>query len=145
MIIVLLVPIICRCHNKPCFRIRMKAAGWKQGFFWNGWIRLIVEIFADLVIAGFVRVTTFEFGTTYEKGLTVLAVIILIVCFGLLITFSVILYKNRHDYENEEFQAKYGELLADVNPHSTGAAFFWIAFMLQRITQNAIVVFFQGH
>ena len=123
----------------------MKAAGWKQGFFWNGWIRLIVEIFADLVIAGFVRVTTFEFGTTYEKGLTVLSVIMLTVCFGLLITFSGILYKNRHDYENEEFQAKYGELLADVNPHSTGAAFFWIAFMLQRITQNAIVVFFQGH
>ena len=144
MIIVLLVPIICRCQSKTCLKLREKATGWKKGFL-TLWIRLFVEIFADMVIAGCIRMKTFELGTTYEKGLTIFSVIMLIFCLGLLIAFSVILYKNRDDYENKEFQEKYGELLADVNPHSAGAAFFWIAFMLQRIVQIVIVVFLQGY
>jgi hypothetical protein len=101
-----------------------------KGLFWNGWIRLIIEVFADIVLAGFVRITTFEFGTSYEKGLTIFSVLMLVACFFHIIAFSFILYKNRVDYENEEFLEKYGELLADVRPHSTGAAFFWIYFML---------------
>ncbi len=116
-----------------------------KGLFWNGWIRLIVEVFADIVLAGFVRITTFEFGTSYEKGLTIFSVFMLVACLFLIIAFSVILYNNSVDYENEEFLEKYGELLADVRPHSTGAAFFWIYFMLQRVTQNSIVIFLQAH
>ena len=103
MCFVLIVPLICRCQFKPCFKLREKAASWKKGLFWTGWIRLFVEVFADMVIAGFVRVTTFELGTKYEKILTIFAVLILVLCLVLLITFSLILYKNRDDYENEEF------------------------------------------
>jgi uncharacterized membrane protein len=103
MCFVLLVPVICRCQFKPCLRLREKAASWKKSLFWTSWIRLFVEVFADMVIAGFVRVTTFELGTKYEKILTIFAVLILVLCLVLLITFSIILHKNRDDYENEEF------------------------------------------
>jgi hypothetical protein len=103
MCFVLLVPVICRCQFKPCLRLREKAAAWKKNIFWTLWIRLFVEVFADMVISRFVRATTFEFGTVYEKALTVFSVFMLALCLVLLITFSVILYKNSDDYENEEF------------------------------------------
>ena len=56
-----------------------------------------------MVISGFVRMITFELGTKYEKILTIFAVLMLVLCLVLLITFSTILYKNSDDYENEEF------------------------------------------
>jgi hypothetical protein len=33
---------------------------------------------------------------------------------------------------DEEFQEKYGEVLADIDPHSIGAAFYWVYFMLHK-------------
>ena len=48
----------------------------------------------------------------------------------MLIGSSICIYKNQQNYEDEQFQQKYGEILADINPHSVGAAFFWVAFML---------------
>lgn len=89
--------------------------------------------------------TTFEFGTRYEKGFTIFALVLLSLSLFVLIGFSIIIYHNRDNYENEEFLEKYGELLADVHPHSKGAAFFWVAFMLQRMAQCVIIVFLQGN
>jgi hypothetical protein len=86
-----------------------------------------------MLISSFIRLTTFEFGTHYEKGFTVFAILLLVISLTTLIGSVICIYKNRHNYEDEEFQQKYGEILADVRPHSTGAAFFWVAFMLQRI------------
>ena len=86
-----------------------------------------------MLIASFIRLTTFEFGTRYEKGFTVFAILLLVMSLTTLIGSIICLYKNRYNYEDQEFQQKYGEILADVRPHSMGAAFFWVAFMLQRI------------
>jgi hypothetical protein len=69
MCFVLLVPLVCRSEATPCKLLRDKSLRWKKNLFWNGWIRLFVEIFQDMLIAGFVRLSTFEFGTHYEKDL----------------------------------------------------------------------------
>jgi hypothetical protein len=98
-----------------------------------------------MLIASFIRLTTFEFETRYEKGFTVFAILLLALSFITLIGSCICIYKNRTNYEDEEFQQKYGEILADVNPHSMGAAFFWVAFLLQRVMQVAIVIFLQNH
>ena len=91
---------------------------------------MFVEIFQDMLVASFIRLTTFEFGTRYEKGFTVFAIFLLIMSSIMLIASSICIYKNQKNYEDEQFQQKYGEILADINPHSIGAAFFWVAFML---------------
>ena len=98
-----------------------------------------------MLVASFIRLTTFEFGTRYEKGFTVFAIFLLIISCIMLIGSSICIYKNQQNYEDEQFQQKYGEILADINPHSIGAAFFWVAFMLQRVLQVAIVIFLQNH
>jgi hypothetical protein len=49
-----------------------------------------------------------------------------------LIGSGILIYKNRYNHEDKEFQEKYGEVLADIDPHSIGAAFYWVFFMLHR-------------
>jgi hypothetical protein len=83
-----------------------------------------------MLIASFIRLTTFEFGTIYEKGFTIFALLLLVLLIITLIWSSICIYKGRNNYEDEDFQQNYGEILADVHPHSVGAAFFWVAFML---------------
>jgi len=83
-----------------------------------------------MLIASFIRLTTFEFGTSYEIGFTIFAILLLALSCITLIGSSICIYKNRQNYEDEKFQQNYGEILADVDPHSIGAAFFWVAFML---------------
>ena len=96
-----------------------------------------------MLVASFIRLSTFEFGTRYEKGFTVFAIVLLgLSCITLFGT-SICIYKNRTNYEDEEFQEKYGEILADVHPHSVGAASFWVVFMLQRVVHVTIVIFLQ--
>ena len=97
-----------------------------------------------MLIASFIRLTTFEFGTIYEKGFTIFALLLLVLLIITLIWSSICIYKGRNNYEDEDFQQNYGEILADVHPHSVGAAFFWVAFMLQRVLQVAIVIFLQN-
>ena len=62
-----------------------------------------MEIFQDMLIASFIRLTTFEFGTRSEKGFTVFAILLLVMAVITLIGTSVCIYKNRLNYEDEEF------------------------------------------
>jgi hypothetical protein len=45
MCFVLFIPLVCRLKSKPCDKLRSKAKVWKQKLFWNGWIRLFIEIY----------------------------------------------------------------------------------------------------
>jgi len=51
-----------------------------------------------MLIASFVRLTTFEFGTHYEKAFTVFAIMLLVISFITLIGSSICIYKNRTNY-----------------------------------------------
>jgi hypothetical protein len=103
MCFILLVPLICRLEARPCKSLKNKSLRWKKSLFWNGWIRLFVEIFQDMCVTSFIRLTTFEFATRYDKGFTVFAILLLLLSLITVIGASICIYKNRNDYEDEEF------------------------------------------
>ena len=85
--------------------------------------------------------SNFEYDTAYEKLFTILAVVFLVIAISLPLAFAILIWKNRKDPENEDFEEKFGELYEGIDPNRLGAAFYWNLFVLQRMLQCAICVF----
>ena len=45
-----------------------------KSLFWNAGLRMVKELYLDLVLIGIIRLKTHEFDTKYEKAMTILAI-----------------------------------------------------------------------
>ena len=66
----------------------------------------------------------------------------LVIAISLPLAFSILVWKNRRDVKNKGFKKKFGELYNGIDPKRLGAAFYWNLYMIQRLIQCAICVFF---
>ena len=120
-------------------------AAWLEGFkrklFCNIFIRLIIEVYLDIIVAAGVRLIMHEMENRFEIGMTIFAAFMILFAAAFLITTLLLIVHNKKRLQDEDFKVKYGELIESLDTNVDLAAYYWIFFMVHRITQCAITVF----
>ena len=105
---VLLILIYYIAYKVNCLRTRLA-----KYLFWNNLIRLFSEIFFELVLLAALNLHTSDWGSPF-KAVTysnVLAVIFIVLTCTIPILIVGMYFRNRLDWNENVFQAKYGALL----------------------------------
>jgi len=97
-------------------------------------IRLIIEVYVDIIVAAGVRLIKHDLDNRYEIAMTALAAFMALFALIFFAVILVLINRNKSRLEDEEFQAKYGELIESVDINADSAAYYWVFFLMQRIT-----------
>lgn len=90
-----------RCANPKISKVAAFFEKQKQNLLWNTTLRLFIEIYLDICIAGLIRSNFNEWDSKYEQALTIIGwfMIAFAACFPVL-TFTII-WRNRNQIESE--------------------------------------------
>ena len=71
IIIILILPLLIqRCANKTTSKVTAYCAKRKSNLFWSFQLRLFIELYIDIAVAGLIRIRTNEWDLKYERAMT---------------------------------------------------------------------------
>ena len=119
----------------------------RRYLYWNGFIRLSMEAFFDIVLQSIINVHTADWSTPFSAEMysNVLALTFLVICCALPVFFFLFYCKRRNDWSNEEFRERFGVVLE--NSRTVEYAYEWtllavpLIFLVRRLILSLVLVF----
>jgi hypothetical protein len=85
----------CKCNCRTAQKANEKATSSLDAIFWNGIIRMNIELYIDVMIACMIREITFEWDTPNNKAQTILCMVWLVFSIAFPFIGLCLIMKNR--------------------------------------------------
>ena len=106
-----------------------------KSFYWNGLIRLFLELYQDLALLSFLNLYTAEWDSVYDsvRYSNNLSAVVFGIVLALPLILAIVMYRNRTLWNDPNFRNRFGALL-DGTKGTCSAATVLLIFLLRRLT-----------
>ena len=130
--------------NKMCKKITI----WENilgGFFFNGPLRTIIEMYFEMIICILVNTQFVKFRNRSQIIATATAFVF--GAFSLLLPFILmtVIYKHRKNIRKRKWKIKYGMLTDELSQKTVLQLYYYPAFLFQRMAYSATIVYIYSY
>ena len=97
----ILVPILSWSNLIRCSSIHTRLDTLNKSLYWNQGLRLVKELYLDLLLISIIRLRTHEFNTNYETAMSIIAICSSVLLLLFPLATVLIIYQYRDQTDNE--------------------------------------------